>query len=312
MRGVPVNKITEDSPYWDRHWRSLDAYIAREGEEERLKAEWTARLVEAKKTVPITAEQKRQKKLVADTAKRHSDNCSKQHKIGKMFGSDTVAHPNQVANKRYLPEDGLCEQETVYSLALRLYDLEFLYQHGELTMQPWDFLRWRIGQAAIRRSRHKLPDEQRKSAKRVITNMIDKHNSDDKMLRMMTVFAYQIKQPSGRTFGRTRETRPYYNNGVNQVQEQINERQERIAFRDQINRRSQQTYDMNVGGRKARDERAKKLREEAEQAAREKELERRKKRIRLAQQSTYGGVNAYRQQRSGQGGTASNGGPCGS
>lgn len=99
--------------------------------------------------------------------KLHTDNVSKQRKMREIFGpsnttlfiphpgSETTGrnvpkplyHPNQVVNKRLLPIQGIADnQEIMYKLACKVYDLMCLHDRGELAMDPWDFLRWRINE----------------------------------------------------------------------------------------------------------------------------------------------------------------------
>ncbi|KAH6892393.1 hypothetical protein B0T10DRAFT_594106 [Thelonectria olida] len=131
--GVPVAKLNETDGYWSPRWLSLDDFLAREAEEERLKTESARR----QKLEP-------ENQLVAKIHKRHQDNCSKHRKIREIFGPTTNYHPNQLVNKGNLPAQGLCDMETMYKLACKITDLVVLQSRGELAMDPWDFLRWRI------------------------------------------------------------------------------------------------------------------------------------------------------------------------
>ncbi|RFU79384.1 hypothetical protein TARUN_2839 [Trichoderma arundinaceum] len=76
--------------------------------------------------------------------KRHSDNSSKFIKIREIFGEDSRYHPNQIIGKAYLPRGGLCQKEPMYRLACKISDLQHLHRTGELAMDPFDFIRWRI------------------------------------------------------------------------------------------------------------------------------------------------------------------------
>ncbi|KAM0430951.1 hypothetical protein ACHAPT_005585 [Fusarium lateritium] len=130
---TPVAKLTESSPYWKDTWDSLDAYMAKEEEEERLKKE-TGQLL---KLDPSN-------KAVAARHKLHQDNVSKHRRIRDIFGPRTTYHPNQLVSKHHLPSEGLCQKELMYRLACKISDLRVLHERHELAMDPWDFIRWRI------------------------------------------------------------------------------------------------------------------------------------------------------------------------
>lgn len=93
---MPVAKISEDSPYWVAAWESLNAFLAKEGEEETLKQQYRVR----HNLDPDN-------KLVQRRGKFHQDNMSKYHKIREIFGPDSDYHPNQLAAKHHLPRLGL-------------------------------------------------------------------------------------------------------------------------------------------------------------------------------------------------------------
>ncbi|KAF5236368.1 hypothetical protein FANTH_11320 [Fusarium anthophilum] len=131
--GTPVQKTTEDSDYWMPRWLSLETYLAQEESEEKKKRD--------------SKEQLRLDPHNKDLAKKHKlhmDNVSKQRKIREIFGHESPYHPNQLVSKHHLPTDGLCEQELMYKLACKVSDLRVLHDKGELAMDPWDFLRWRV------------------------------------------------------------------------------------------------------------------------------------------------------------------------
>ncbi|EGU87549.1 hypothetical protein FOQG_09367 [Fusarium oxysporum f. sp. raphani 54005] len=133
LNGTLVQKITEDSDYWVPRWFSLEAYLAQEDSEEKKKRE-------SKEQYRINPHNKD----LAKKHKLHMDNVSKQRKIREIFGHDSPYHPNQLVSKHHLPAEGLCEQELMYKLACKVSDLRVLHDKGELAMDPWDFLRWRI------------------------------------------------------------------------------------------------------------------------------------------------------------------------
>ncbi|KPM36391.1 hypothetical protein AK830_g10164 [Neonectria ditissima] len=133
LGGVPVSKISETDPYWEQSWQSLDEFLAQEPDEEKLKENYHERL----RRLPGD-------KALAAKAKFHMDNVSKHRKIREIFGNGSPYHPNQLASKHHLPPIGLCQKEIMYKLACKVSDLRELYNRQELSMDPWDFLRWRI------------------------------------------------------------------------------------------------------------------------------------------------------------------------
>ncbi|SPJ78177.1 uncharacterized protein FTOL_06566 [Fusarium torulosum] len=133
LNGTPVHKITEKGDYWKIGWNSLDAYLAHEKAEEKLKAD-------ARQRYTLTPGSKTAK----DTLKLHTDNVSKHRRIRDVFGSDSSYHPNQLVSKHHLPPEGLCQKELMYRMACKVADLRILHQKGELAMDPWDFFRWRV------------------------------------------------------------------------------------------------------------------------------------------------------------------------
>ncbi|PHH91365.1 hypothetical protein CDD83_726 [Cordyceps sp. RAO-2017] len=134
LRGVPVTKIAEDDPYWETRWESLDVFLSKEDEEKRLVHESRARL-------NLDPENK----AVQKDCKFHQDNMSKYHKIREIFGPNSSYHPNQLVSKPHMPEDGFCVKELMYRLACKVSDLQVLQRKGFLAMDPWDFIRWRVG-----------------------------------------------------------------------------------------------------------------------------------------------------------------------
>lgn len=67
---------------------------------------------------------------------------SKHRKIREMFGPGSSYHPNQ------LPLTGLCHKEIMDKLACTISELRVLQERGQLSIDPWDFLRWRIARKA--------------------------------------------------------------------------------------------------------------------------------------------------------------------
>lgn len=166
LQGVPLERITEDSEYWEPSWKSLGAYIAGETHQENEKRRWKDKVDALKGT-----ETKEYRDKVRERAKLHSDNVSKQRKIRVEFSNQY--HPNQVVSKEYLPAEGLCEQEIAYKLACKISDLQVLRNKGELAMDPFDFIRWRISKKILEKDIWK-----RSSAHNPIRSIITKLGDD--------------------------------------------------------------------------------------------------------------------------------------
>lgn len=131
--GTPVRKITETEDYWKSGWLSLETFLAQEKNEEKAKAEAHGQLT-------LDPSNKNAKKM----HKIHSDNVSKHRKIREIFGQNSSYHPNQLVSKHHLPPEGLCSKEIMYKLACKISDCQILRDKGELVMDPFDFIRWRV------------------------------------------------------------------------------------------------------------------------------------------------------------------------
>ncbi|PHH61602.1 hypothetical protein CDD81_8117 [Ophiocordyceps australis] len=140
LRGVPVDKIAEDSPYWEQSWASLDDFLTNEQPEQERKD----RFDRLRKLHPEDKTYRKKFKL-------HTDNMSKHRKIREIFGSHSSCHPNQLVSKKHLPPEGLCQMETMYHLACKISELHALHIRHELHMEPWDFIRWQIGEQLEKR-----------------------------------------------------------------------------------------------------------------------------------------------------------------
>ncbi|KAM0260165.1 hypothetical protein ACHAQJ_002930 [Trichoderma viride] len=138
LRGTPVQRIDESHEYWERSWDSVDTVLARQEPEAKKKQEAYAR-----------TQFDPNNKALQEALKRYSDNSSKYKKIREIFGKDGKYHPNQIIGKRYLPPQGLCQKESMYRLACKITDLEYLHKTGVLAMDPFDFIRWRVMKKAV-------------------------------------------------------------------------------------------------------------------------------------------------------------------
>lgn len=131
--GTPVRKITESDDYWKPGWQTIESFFAQEENEKKAKSEADERRLRN----PLD-------KRAAKDFKIHSDNVYKHKKIREIFGPETSYHPNQLVSKHHLPADGLCHMDIMYKLACKVSDLKYLQDRGELAMDPWDFIRWRV------------------------------------------------------------------------------------------------------------------------------------------------------------------------
>ncbi|KJZ76855.1 hypothetical protein HIM_03732 [Hirsutella minnesotensis 3608] len=265
LRSVPVAKITEDSPYWNPSWESLDAFLAKENEELRLKEQYRT-----------LQRQDPDNKDFQKKGKFYQDNMSKYHKIREIFGPESSYHPNQLVSKHHLPPDGLCHRDIMYRLACKISDLQILHQKGLLTMDPWDFFRWRIHLKV--KERQTFPGKTlSESLRSIVYRLCDDYGPQnpyaDPIMREAVVFAAKF---SGRiaSYKRKECSQGQY------VQAAV-ERQNRpktVTTRRPHSISRAATHQAQL---------------EAAQRAR---MERRA-RLRAAQPSTYQGVNAFRAQR---------------
>lgn len=134
LRSVPIMRISEKHPYWLKTWDSLEEFLAKEDEEKKLKEHYQ-----------VLKNQNPRDKAICGRAKLHQDNMSKHVKIREIFGEGSPFHPNQLVSKRHIPVEGLCQKEIMYRVACKISDLQVLNQKGDLSMDAWDFIRWRIG-----------------------------------------------------------------------------------------------------------------------------------------------------------------------
>lgn len=194
LRGTPTNKITESSPYWDRNWTSLDAFIALEEETVALKSRYMA----LKRLDPSNTD-------VRAKAKLYLDNVSKHRKIRQIFGGQSRYHPNQLVSKQHMPPQGLCDMDLMYKLACKISGLAVLNKHGIMAMDCWDFIRWRIS-IAIRERLGGFG-----SAKDIVRSLIFKifeDNSDDLIMREAVLLSakYQGSLNRYKNYGRKVKT----------------------------------------------------------------------------------------------------------
>ncbi|RDA88190.1 hypothetical protein CP532_6817 [Ophiocordyceps camponoti-leonardi (nom. inval.)] len=143
MRKVPVEVITEDSSYCEPDWATVEDFLAGEEHEEKEKRKFKE-----------LSDGHPQNRSYAEKYKLHQDNVSKFRRIRDIFGPGSSYHPNQLVAKCHLPPAGLCEKEIMYRLACKVSELRTLQEKGYLTMDPWDFLRWRIATKVQEHLRH--------------------------------------------------------------------------------------------------------------------------------------------------------------
>jgi hypothetical protein len=288
MRGVPVVRMPDS--YRNRHWAKLEDYLAKEDEEERLKAEYNDRVASAMAAGPVPKE-------LRDRCKMHKDNVSKHRKIREVFGGTSTMHPNQVLAKGHLPEAGLCEQEVMYMLGCKYTDLAMLSTRGELAMDPWDFLRWRIGRLVEQKLT--FPGQSGRRTVRGVIFGISSEKSDDPVFREIILHSARLAGNSGR-YGQRKKK----NLGVAQ------EPRPTKLWRSQVSTSSARqppkatSDDKRAARPMSQQAEAEQRRAERRAAIREQE------RRRVQSGSGYQGVNAFRQQQQ-QSQPSLRGGPCG-
>ncbi|TWU76135.1 hypothetical protein ED733_007952 [Metarhizium rileyi] len=242
LRGVPIEKIDESSMYWDSSWDSLNDFLAYEDEERSLKETY-----------------------------RHV-------KIREIFGPHSPYHPNQLVAKQHLPLRGLCQKEIMYRVACKISDLELLHDRGILTMNAWDFIRWRIGLKIAERLEH--PGQNgREFVRTVIYKLCDESRCGfagygDPVMRQAVLISAQYQ---GRLASFKTESTKTCNSGAGLMDSALPWRDANEAN----GRRRRRNADSSQTGRAITTRRAD---------------ERRQRRARLAAQSGhYQGVNAFRE-----------------
>lgn len=285
LRGVPVGAMP--GSYQSRLWAKLGDYLAKEEEEERLKAEYNERIGNA--IGPVN-------KTLRDRHKMHKDNVSKHRKIREVFGGTSTIHPNQVISKGHLPVAGLCEQEVMYMLGCKYTDLVALSNRGLLAMDPWDFLRWRIGQLVEQKLM--IPGQSGRKSIRGIIFGIRSEKSDDPIFREIILRSARLAGTSAR-YGHKKKQQSRVKEGPLSKQWRgqttaYASRQQPTSTASSARAARQQSQQAEVEQRRA--ERKAALREE--------------ERRRAQGGSGYQGVNAWRQQQR-QDQPSFRGGPCG-
>lgn len=185
LRGVPVKRIDESSPYWQKDWASLDTLLAAHEEAIQTKDEYRRR-AEAFGILAKDANNERKEKKAA------GDDCSKYTKIREIFGNGHGKyHPNQLVAKHYLPPGGLCEKDLLYKMACKISNLCDLYKTGKLAMDPYDFYRWAVCRNLDRRILRNLRTPRRLAVKSVIRSLGDDSStckSNDEEFRTMVLY----------------------------------------------------------------------------------------------------------------------------
>lgn len=274
LRGVPVARMPEG--YQDPFWAKLEDYLAKEADEERLKAEYNERIANA--IGPVSKE-------LRDRSKMHKDNVSKHRKIREVFGGTSTFHPNQVLAKHHLPPTGLCDQEVMYMLGCKYTDLVLLANRGLLAMDPWDFLRWRIGRLV--QEKMSFPGQSGCRVVKGIIFSISSERSDDPVFREIILHSARLAGNSAR-YGQKRNKN-----------QRVLKPQMIKAWRGQAaSKRPTSAVNRSLTVQEAEQRRA-------ERKAIHKEQERR----RQEDGSGFQGINGYRQRKQTQPG--SHGGPCG-
>ncbi|KAG5980758.1 hypothetical protein E4U55_003683 [Claviceps digitariae] len=279
LRGVPVSRIDEQSPYWETSWDSLDDFLARESREKELKEHYMA----LKRQRPSDV-------AISKRAKNHQDNMSKHVKIREIFSDVSPYHPNQLVSKHHLPEDGLCQKEFMYRIACKVSDLKVLHKKGLLKMDPWDFLRWRV-HLQISDKVNRIGQSARGCVRSVIGKLFDHQDGSpaDPIMREAILLSahYQNRLASFKNHGKATFTPDTsvmrYLEATKPDGSRLNPRKDpatKAAYK-QLHRQSSS----------AKAEMREQLKLEARQE--------RRRRLK-AQAGTYQGVNAFRAQRKGE------------
>ncbi|KHO01232.1 uncharacterized protein MAM_00233 [Metarhizium album ARSEF 1941] len=186
LKAVPIEKINENSSYWESSWDSLDEFIAQEDKERSLKEQYQA----MKNAEPNNV-------AIRKTAKFHQDNMSKHVKIREVFGLHSPYHPNQLVAKKHLPSEGLCQKELMYRVACKISDLKVLNDRGVLAMDAWHFIRWRIGRKLEERLGHQC-ETARNFVRTIIYKLCDEPKFDsagyvDSVMRQAVLVSAQYQ-----------------------------------------------------------------------------------------------------------------------
>jgi hypothetical protein len=281
LRGTPVARVLEKSSYWESTWTSLDDYIAGETEANERKAHYK-----------YLKDQFPDNQHYASMYKNYSDKVSWQRKIRDIFGSGRY-NPNQLVSKHHLPTHGLCGDEgLLYHLACKVSDLQVLEQNGELGMDAWDWLRWRVARQVDAKVRAKGA-----SGRDVIKSIAHRVGTDgkdaDTIFRAAVIRSANYQGRKNSYGPRKKAQQPYRLGGRDLT---APKQTSKLAA---IMKGRPQTFLGKVERRRiVEQQRA----EEVNQA-----LERKQKR-RESQPTVYQGVNAFRQQKQ----ASELSGPCGS
>ncbi|OAA53136.1 subunit IV of cytochrome c oxidase [Cordyceps fumosorosea ARSEF 2679] len=196
---------TYQEPLAVRGWLSLDKLLLAEQGAHQKKMKYRAQ-AEALK-IPKTDRNNniRRKEKVA------SDDCSKYGKIREIFGNGNGNyHPNQLVAKRYLPAQGLCEKELLYKLALKISNLQKLYQKKKLVMNPYDFYRWAICRN-MKSDPHNALHNSRNSITGTIRTMGDDGAHADQVFRTIVLYWASItgnENKFGKSKNHSQQRRP--------------------------------------------------------------------------------------------------------
>lgn len=165
MRGVPVDRIDDNSPYCPPGWASLESILSAEEEAQEKKKYYRG---QAEK---LGVSRTDKKHPLRAGEKRASDDCSKYAKIRDIFGEGSGKyHPNQIVSKNLLPPEGLCEKELLYKMALSISKLRDLHMKNKLAMDPYEFFRWVVCRN-LKSSLRQILGKNATSARAVISSM---------------------------------------------------------------------------------------------------------------------------------------------
>ncbi|OAR00321.1 hypothetical protein LLEC1_01015 [Akanthomyces lecanii] len=136
-----------------------------------------------------------------------SDDCSKYAKIREIFGQGHGKyHPNQLVAKKYMPAQGLCEKELLYKFALKISNLQQLYQKKKLAMDPYDFYRWVICKKLKSDLQNALSNS-RNSLSALIRSLGDDGGQSDPVFRAIVLYWASLTGKDNRFGGHKKPSR---------------------------------------------------------------------------------------------------------
>lgn len=113
MKGVPVERIQEDGPYYDDTWASLDIW------QHKMNAAQTEgdTFKNGQRSPEDIQSQEGEKDDPKDSPKTAKLPPPAARRVMEWFGPGTPIHPNQLVSKRAMASDGLCNSWAILGAA---------------------------------------------------------------------------------------------------------------------------------------------------------------------------------------------------